>query len=77
MIIAKTRLKKIPDKCTNCRLCAKSITTRHKLLSGSWDWYKSKRCLITGAEVPYVYNEKKRNWEFTKCKTCPLSEVTK
>lgn len=75
MIVAKTKLKKIPDKCTKCKFCIH--TSEYKKAQGKWDYirYTGRTCLITGQGVPYVYNEEKRNWEFTKCKTCPLMEV--
>lgn len=75
MIVAKTKLKKIPDKCLKCKFCIH--TSEYKKQQGKLCYlqYTVRCCLITGIEVPYVYNETKRNWEFTKCKTCPLMEV--
>ena len=34
-----------------------------------------KKCFLTGIDIPYVYNSTKRNWEYTKCKYCPLVEM--
>ena len=74
MIIAKTKLKKIPEKCFKCKFC--THTSDYKKAQGKVRYiiYPGRTCLITGQEVPYVYNEAKRNWEYTKCKTCPLIE---
>ena len=76
MIVAKTKLKKIPEKCSKCKFC---------YIPGGWgvkfnksmiaEKYKLKSCFLTGVNVPYIYNEEKRNWEFTKCKSCPLEEA--
>ena len=76
MIVAKTRLKKIPEKCSKCKFC---------YMPGGWgvkfsksmiaEKYKLKSCFLTGVNVPYIYNEEKRNWEFTKCISCPLEEA--
>ena len=77
MIIAKTKLKKIPDKCNKCKFCenagvgVKAIKTNYYIA----DRYIKKKCSITGMEVPYVYNARKKYFEHTKCKSCPLVEM--
>ena len=66
MIIIKTKLRKIPDKCKNCKFCnVEHIRFRDSV----------RVCSITGNDVPYVYNKSKRNWEYTKAPNCPLIEV--
>ena len=37
--------------------------------------YMAKKCFLTGIEVPYVYNSKTHDWEYIKCKKCPLVEM--
>ena len=76
MIVAKTRLKKIPEKCSKCKFCYEPGGWGTKLnKSMIADSYKLKSCFLTGVNVPYIYNEEKRNWEYTKCKYCPLEEA--
>ena len=78
MIVAKTKLKKIPEKCTKCKFCympggygiVDSVSSE-----GYKNKYPLKYCSLTGGQVPYVYNKEKRNWEYTKCKSCPLEEA--
>jgi hypothetical protein len=78
MIVIKTNLKKIPDRCLKCRFCVNSggiarKTTKYNNYIA--DTYTVKRCYITGREVPYVYNKDKRNWEYDNCKKCPLMVI--
>lgn len=78
MIIAKTKLKKIPDKCNGCKFCEYTGQIVHKAVKENGYLgmsYRQKKCFLTGVEVPFVYNASKRNWEYTKCKSCPLQEV--
>ena len=78
MIIAKTKLKKIPDKCIKCKFCEDTGDVVRKSVKENGymaDCYRLKKCFLTGVEVPYIYNKAKRNWEYTKCKSCPLEEV--
>lgn len=77
MIIARTKLKKIPEKCNKCKFCADAGIARKSVKANNYiaDVYRRKKCCLTGAEVPYVYNKVKRNWEYTKCKSCPLIET--
>ena len=77
MIIAQTKLKKIPDKCNKCKFCTDVGVGRKASKACFYAVaYMKKKCFITGSEVPYVYNETKHNWEYTKCKNCPLVETT-
>lgn len=68
MIVAKTKLKKIPEKCTKCKFC---------LLEPYWGVRQGsiRVCELTRMTVPYVYNKEKRNWEYTKADGCPLVEM--
>lgn len=78
MIIAQTRLKKIPDKCLKCKFCLDIDRLGNKAIKDNGymsEWYRQKKCFLTGIEVPYIFNKAKRNWEYTKCKNCPLQEV--
>lgn len=78
MIIAKTKLRKIPDKCIKCKFCIDTGNIKEKVVKTNnyiADSYRQKKCFLTGIEVPYVYTVSKRNWEYTKCKYCPLEEV--
>lgn len=78
MIIAKTKLRKIPDKCNVCKFCIHTKEHDRKCIKDNgWlgESYLIKRCFLTGTEVPYIYNKAKRNWEYTKCKSCPLTET--
>ena len=78
MIVARTKLKKIPEKCLKCKFCIDTGKIVHKAGCEENHWIanccRQKRCFLIGAEVPYVYNKEKGNWEYTKCKTCPLIE---
>ena len=79
MIIAQTKLKKIPGRCIKCKFCADTGVIKRKITKESGymtDSYRQKKCFLTSVEVPYGYNKAKRNWEYTKCKSCPLQEVT-
>jgi hypothetical protein len=79
MIVAKTKLKKIPDSCLKCKFCNNTgIQEKASSKNGYLGViYTQKRCGLTGIEVPYVYNASKRNWEYIKCQSCPLKEVEK
>lgn len=78
MIIAKTKLRKIPDTCLKCKFCDDiGVIVRTSVKHNGYlaESYMKKKCYLTGTEVPYIYNAAKRNWEYTKCKSCPLREV--
>lgn len=78
MIVAQTKLKKIPEKCLKCKFCTDTRKIKYKAgckeIHGMATCYRQKRCFLTGAEVPIAYNQEKGKWEYTKCKTCPLIE---
>jgi hypothetical protein len=63
MIIIKTNLRKIPNKCKSCKFSCVEYVGFHDSV---------RMCSITGKEVPYVFNKDKRNWEYTKAPNCPL-----
>lgn len=78
MIVAKTKLRKIPDACLKCKFCINTVSVKKKSTKESGyiaDSYMQKKCFLTGVEVPYIYTAAKRNWEYTKCQSCPLQEV--
>ena len=77
MIVAKTKLKKIPDKCDKCKFCKDTEIARKSVKANGYmaETYIKKKCFLTGVEVPYVYNVSKLSWEYIKCKSCPLKEV--
>ena len=76
MIIAKTKLKKLPDKCINCKFCEDTGRILHKVVEKyNVGCYRQKKCFLTGVEIPYIYNVTKRNGEYAKCNSCPLEEV--
>lgn len=69
-IIVKTKLKKIPDKCTKCKF------SKHENFRNSFNQIISyKYCVLTNTEIPCVYNKEKRNWEDVKPSDCPLLEI--
>lgn len=78
MIVAQTKLKKIPEKCLKCKFCIDTGKIVRKAgcaeNQGLATCYRQKCCFLTGAEVPFIYNKEKGTWEYTKCKTCPLIE---
>lgn len=74
MISIKTNLKQIPKKCTKCK-----FSGLKGVYSNNYNDFfnptlikKVRYCKITNKEVPYVFNKDKNNWEYTKCKNCPL-----
>ena len=78
MIIAQTKLRKIPDTCIKCKFCKDVDITKKSIKANGYmaEIYMQKKCYLTGVEVPYVYNTAKQNWEYAKCKSCPLIEAT-
>lgn len=77
MIIAKTKLKKMPTKCEKCKFCedvdvANKATKENGYIAVT---YWKKKCNLTGAIVPYVYDKSSNSWNYIKCKSCPLVEV--
>ena len=67
MIIVKTKLKKIPEKCNKCPF----------YFYHSYDYGRvvEKACLITRTAIEMEYSEKKKNYCNVKPKNCPLVEV--
>lgn len=63
MIIAKTRMRRIPDNCKDCSFYF-------------WQrYYKKHYCGITGKDINKEFISEKRNWCNVKPKDCPLKEV--
>lgn len=60
MIVAKTKMKKIPDSCNKCGLKTYS--------------FEGTRCFITGKVCPMEKSEH-GNWRYTHPNWCPLIEV--
>lgn len=77
MIIARTNLRKIPDTCIKCKFCKDTDKIIDKAVPPYWTAYSymQKKCFLTSATVPVVFNKAKRDWDYTKCKSCPLSEA--
>ena len=77
MIIAKTKLKKIPDSCLKCKFCVDTNHLAYKSIKDNGyikECYRQKRCFLTGAKIPYVFNKETQSWGYIKCKSCPLKE---
>lgn len=73
MIVAKTRLRKIPTECTSCPFSKKAgIKRKADPVYLAVETYICYRCSLTYAEVPFIYNKNNNIWEYRKCKTCPL-----
>lgn len=66
MIIAKTKLKKIPEKCTNCKL-----SVIEYLSNGNCDRY----CGVTKRYLGRVKVE--NHWTYIRPKWCPLIDIEK
>lgn len=66
MIVAKTNMKKIPDKCVKCKFSK---------IEHAWGLNSYRVCSLLDRPVPYLYNADKRNWEYTKITECPLMVV--
>jgi len=76
MIVIETKLKKIPETCTKCKF---SETVPIYIEEGLWEHFTgnyTRRCSITHKEVPYVYIKERKNWCYTKCKNCPLKDLS-
>lgn len=66
MIFIKTKLRKIPDVCTNCKY---SDVLRYSFGSDS-----TRYCRITGTETPMAKTVA-GNMKYGKPKNCPLVET--
>lgn len=65
MIVAKTRIKKIPEGCNKCKL---SVIERYSYIDSM------RICGITKKECPMEYSEHK-NLKYIRPDWCPLVEV--
>ena len=66
MIVIKTKLKVIPQKCKKCKY--------------SYSSYGERFCGVSFVEgearaIPYEFIKEKRNWEYVKPDWCPLREI--
>ena len=75
MIIAKTRLRKIPDKCLDCKFCIDTAKLNKKCYREFWDCYRIHRCFITSVEVPFEFNTDKEKFEFLNVKVVHLRRL--
>lgn len=69
MIVIKTAMKKIPEKCNKCPYYVP-------------EYYKTSigrripaHCIITQQIIKKEYSAEKRNWCVPKLKNCPLIKV--
>lgn len=61
MIVAKINLRKIPDKCTECRFTELGIP--------------GLRCVFADKQIPYFIDYEKDKWYYVKPDWCPLMEA--
>lgn len=66
MIVAKTALKKIPDKCSKCSFGC----TRYNI--GRVDY---KCCVLVNKEIVKQFVTEKNNWVYVKPEWCPLTQI--
>ena len=67
MIIVKTRMRKIPDKCKNC----KYSFVEHE----PYDSLGTRICLLERKELEYQFVKESKNWCYIKPDWCPLVEI--
>lgn len=70
MIVAKTKLKRIPEKCTDCKysFCAKeSGWWRHCSLVHDSDGFPK--------EIPKPFVPERKNYVYVRPEWCPLKEM--
>jgi hypothetical protein len=53
MIVVKTNMKKIPEKCVKCKFSK---------IEHAWGLNSYRVCSLLDRPVPYLYNADKRNW---------------
>ena len=67
MIVVKTKIKKIAEKCSKCVFSS---------VEGTYGFVGERYCVVSNNKCcPYEYNKEKRNWEYTKPNWCPLEEL--
>lgn len=67
MIYAKTKLKKLPERCNLCKFSEPGTRLNlfaHRVASG-------RRCTLLNKECIQTLNEDK-HWMYTRLKDCPL-----
>lgn len=67
MVIIKTGMRKIPDKCKNC----KYSFVEHE----PYDSLGNRICLLERKELPYQFVKERKNWCYVKPDWCPLIEI--
>ena len=71
MIIIKTRLEKIPNKCGDCKY--------HESFFRGYGYNSMNgRCMVCtlcNKDIPYKYISEKKNWCYVKPDWCPLVEI--
>ena len=61
MIVAKTRMRRMPKSCRWCKLsCA--------------NWFEERFCSVTAGDCPKEY-EKNGSWKYVRPDWCPLLEM--
>lgn len=72
MIVSKTGLKKIPNKCSDCKYHVSLFRGYgYNPISG-----RGMFCtLCSDKDIPYKYISEKKNWCFVKPDWCPLVEI--
>ena len=63
MIIVKTNLKKIPDKCSRCTYGV----SKHNIGRGDY-----KCCVLVNREIVKQFVAEKHNWVYVRPDWCPL-----
>lgn len=71
MIVIETKLKKLPQKCSQCK---------YSYVEYSFGRDSQRYCRVSfnkdmNKPCPYEFNKEKNNWEYTKPDWCPLREV--
>ena len=71
MIVIKTKLKKIPEKCNKCN---------YSYTDGGFGLDSQRFCSVCmqkglNRACPMEYNKEKRNWEYFRPDWCPIEEL--
>ena len=71
MIVSKTGLKKIPNKCGDCKYHKSGFRGYEKNSINGCCMF----CTLCNKDIPYKYIPEKNNWCYIKPDWCPLIEV--
>lgn len=71
MIVIETKLKKLPEKCNQCK---------YSRTNSGWSYDAGRFCSVSFKNgmhrlCPIEFVKEKRNWEFQRPDWCPLREV--